>query len=261
MKILLSLNNKFFEKSPVELIRMIQELDVNNYVSGFELYIDFYDKSHIEYAKELAYLSKNNNYLLQFHGNSDYPLEDQKQYMLFLNDIAKTLEYKINVVLHPLSLDTIEDNVEKSNLYFSEILNYIYQNQLAINVSIENLNSNETPRLSKDYLTSILANNMDLSFTYDVGHEIVDYGNLTDLNPVLLNRLSNVHFHTFHFFYDHQPVGMDSDKKWVKAFRYLKTIHFDKTLVLEYDFYDLGNDFSERMINYIKCVEYIYDYI
>lgn len=198
-------------------------------------------------------------YLLQFHGDSSYSIELQEQYFNFLNDLSN--EEYINVVLHPLSLNTIQDTIKETNLYFSKLLNLIYQKHLKIKLSIENLNSITMPRLSKEYLNSILSNNMDLNFTYDIGHETVEYGKVVDLNSILIERLSNVHIHTFNIKEDHQPIGMNEHKEWIKAIQYLNYLHFDGTLVLEYDFYTLGSNFEERMINYIKCVEYIQNYI
>lgn len=259
MKILLSINHKFFEKSPKELIDSVKQIDVNNYVKGFEIYINFNDKDEVEYVKNLKFLCDKEGYLLQFHGDSSYSIELQEKYFKFLNDLSNG-QY-MNVVLHPLSLELIEDSIRETNLYFSKLLNIIYENRYKIKISIENLNSINTFRLSKDYLKSVLSNNMDLQFTYDIGHETVDYGKITDLDSILIDRLSNVHIHTFDINNDHQPIGMNDHKEWVKAIQYLNYLHFDGTLVLEYDFYTLGNDFKERMTNYIKCVEYMQNYV
>lgn len=259
MKILLSINYKFFEKTPNELVKFIKKIDVNHHIKGFEIYFDFENEEHINYIKNLSFLCKKEEYILQFHGNNSYSIEFQKEYFKFLNELVD--KKYIDVVLHPLDCDLIEDSVKETNMYFSKLLNIIYENKYKINLSIENLNSINTFRLSKDYLKSILSNNMDLQFTYDIGHETVEYGKITDLDSILIERLSNVHIHTFDKNIDHQPIGMNDHKEWVKAIQYLNYLHFDGTLVLEYDFYTLGNDFEERMMNYIKCVEYIQNYI
>lgn len=264
MKILFSINQKFYGKSAQYLIEYIKKYDTNNIIKGFEVVFDIENEFETQYIYELAHLCKKYNYILQFHGNCEYSINIQKKYIDFLNEIGKILNYKVNVVIHPQSAETIDESIEKSNYYFSEILNYIYDNNYNLEISIENLNSliNEL-RPSKDTLTPILANNIDLNFTYDVGHEIIEYGKVTDLNDILLQRITNVHFHTFKNEFDHQPVTKESlhKDKWIKTVQYLKLIHFKNTFVLEYDFNELGSNYDEKLFNYIKCAEFINQYI
>jgi hypothetical protein len=33
--------------------------------------------------------------------------------------------------------------------------------------------------------------------TYDIGHEIIDNGNITDVNEFLFEKISNIHIHTY----------------------------------------------------------------
>lgn len=47
MKLLLSINHKFFEKNPKELIEYIKKVDTNCYVKGFEIYINFNNKDEV----------------------------------------------------------------------------------------------------------------------------------------------------------------------------------------------------------------------
>lgn len=264
MKILLSLNFKLMDYTAYDLIKLIEKEDSKKIISGFEVCVDIENEERKKYVNELAILCKQNNLILQFHGDSSYELEKQKKYMDFLNNISNIVGKRINVVLHPHSEDTIEESIEKSNIYFSEILNYIYENNYNISISIENLNSMiDENRLSKGYLKSILANNMELNFTYDLGHEIVEYGEVTNLDTILLERLTNVHIHTFYNIDDHLPIKENdfNKEKWVKAIQYLNYINYDKTIVLEYDVYTLGESFEERVFNYIKCAEFISEYI
>lgn len=261
MKILFSINQKVFDNSPQDIIWILKKYDVNHTVAGFEICFDIHNENHIRYVEEMAVLCKKNNYILQFHGDSNLDIKTQKQYLKILNHIAQIMETRMPVVLHPISSDTIEKMIEQSNLYFSKILNDIYRNHLKVSISIENLNSSSVARLSKEYLKPILANNMDLNFTYDIGHEDAEYGKVIDLDPILIDRICNVHIHTFHNINDHLPIGVDSNREWIKGLQYLKTIRFENTLVLEYDIYKLGNNFDERIKNYIKGAEFLYEYL
>lgn len=47
----------------------------------------------------------------------------------------------------------------------------------------------ESVRISKNYLKSILANNIGLAFTYDAGHESIEYGELIDLEGLYIGRI------------------------------------------------------------------------
>lgn len=247
------------DNSPLELYNSIKD---KTFIKGFEVSFDLNNDLEKQYVNELIFICEQNNYILQFHGDSSRDLEYQYKYVDFINDISIKLNKRIDIVLHPISGDNLEDCIAKTNEYFSNILNYIYTNSYKINISIENLNTETTEniRLSKEYLLPILSNNIDLNFTYDIGHEIFEYGNLTDLNPVLIERLTNIHFHTFNNHEDHKAV-IKNDSNWVKAIQYLKLIKFDSTLVLEYDFYTLGETYEERINNYIESAEYINEYL
>lgn len=261
MNLMLSINKKFYDVTPVELINIIKENDKKNIVAGFEFCLTDLNEKNLAYALELNYLCKLNNYLFQIHGNCDLNMGDQFKMMDFISTLS---DNKIKVVLHSLSGDNIEEEIKNSNLYFSELLNYIYEKHYKIEISIENLNSPIELRLNKGLILAILSNNEDLYFTYDVGHEIAEYGNITDLDQIMINKLCNIHIHTFKNVNDHLPISIDEENKlkWVKALQYLKFIKYDKTLVLEYDIYQInGETLKEKIENYIEEVYFINEYI
>lgn len=263
MKILISINSKFFSKSPEQLIDLVANLDKGKCVSGFEMCIDSSSEIELNYSKKFAELCKNNNYYLQIHGNSKLSLDKQFAFMDYCQTIAMTLDYSVNIVLHPLYVGTVEDSVVKTNEYFSEVIKYIYENKYDINITIENLNSSKRERLNKEHILSILGNNEKLGFTYDIGHEIMDFGNIVDLDPILIEKLSNVHIHTHTNLIDHMLIFKKDINKaqWVKGVLYLKSIDFDNTIVLEYDFFKiLGDSYKERLKNYVESALLISQY-
>lgn len=264
MKVLLSVNNKFFEKNSFELIDYIESKDERKIIDGFELFINIENEYEKNYLFSFATICKNKNYIFQFHGDSSLSIENQKLYLDKIDELSKIIDKKINIVLHPITSVTFEEELKKTNEYFSIILNYIYMNNYNLSVSIENLNSTaKFFRLSKDYLTPILYNNMDLNFTYNVGHELIEYGKTTDLTEILKNRLINVHIHTFLNTMDHMFINDENinKEKWVKALNYLKLIKYDNTLVLEYSIDYMGNNLDEKLDNYLKCANFIEEYL
>lgn len=263
MKILLSLNDKFTKRTPRDLINLIQENDVSNSIQGFEIYLNLDNDEEVKYFEEFINLSIKNNYLIQFHSIQTEDIDKQKQYLNFYNEIAKKLDYSLKVVFHSFDIGTIEENINYTSEYMAELLNYIYINQFNLMLSIENLNARDNNRLNKEQIIKILANNNDLMFTYDIGHEILNYGNIIDLNEILISKLVNVHLHTFMYDDDHKSLySKDPNKsKWVKAILYLKSLNYHETIVLEYDLYDMiGEDYEEKLLSYIESAETIKNY-
>ena len=260
MKLLLSINNKIFDQTPDTLIKRIEDVKE---ISGFEVYIDMTKDSEREYLRRLAHLCNERNLVLQIHAcliNND-EIEDHINYYY---EIETIYNKPINVVNHPLESDNIYLAQEKTNIFFSKILNYIYEHKYRINLSIENINSmRHRMRLSKDYLIPILSNNQDSFFTYDVGHEIMEYGNLVDLSEIFIDRIINVHLHTFTAEQEHLPIKKDSPNKlmWVKAINYLREIGYDGVITLEYDMNKIGNNFDEKINGFIEEAKFMYQYI
>ncbi len=100
-------------------------------------------------------------------------------------------------------------------------------------------------------------------FTYDMGHEIIDYGHIIDLTEVEISRINNVHLHTFIYGKDHQLVYPNSNNKQtiIKCILYLKNINYNGPIVYEYDLdAAYGNDTYEKLETFIKSMEYISEY-
>jgi len=261
MKILLGLNFDFFDESPDKLIKKIKE--TKNNISGFEIYMNVEKEEKKEYLIRLAKLCNEKKLLLQIHSIINNT-SDIKKHVDFYNEISKIYNSTINIVNHSVESNNIYMAQEETNTLFSEILNYIFINKYNLKLSIENLNSVKNKvRLSKDYIMPILYNNQDLYFTYNIGHELMDYGQIVNLKPIFVERLSNVQFYNYDYNSNHKIATTNDDNKlkWVKALNYLKQIGYKNTIVLEYSAFYLGKNFDERITNYIKSAEFIYEYI
>ena len=70
MRKIMSINHKFFNVSPTELVLMSK-----NKIDGFEIYLR--NKTEYQYLNELSKLCKKENLYLQIHGNiEDNNFED-----------------------------------------------------------------------------------------------------------------------------------------------------------------------------------------
>lgn len=261
MKAIISINKKFMQYSPYELITLIK--NNSKYVEGFEIAIDFHNEFELEYLKELANYCKLNNYHFQVHGNSNLNLEEQIKFLQILEDIHDFLEYKINVVLHSIKAPTTQKSIELTAEYTSQITNTINNDKLII--SLENLNDTpEEDRLNINDITPIVANNEKLFMTYDIGHEISDCNNITDINENIISKISNVHIHTTNSIYsdgfDHKPI-FKNDINWniiMKAILFLKNNNYNNSIVFEYDLFTCpGNTIEEKIISYCQSIDYV----
>lgn len=262
MKVLMSINYKFMSKSPKELIDIIKKQ--KSHFGGFEVCININNDNEVDYLRNLAFEAHRNNLILQMHGITLDEDDKNFKYLDIVSEVSNIMQSSINIVYHSIYNQIKEKSIEDSITFFNKVNSYIKQKKYSIILSIENLNDlGEQDRLNKDDLIPILELIPDLKFTYDIGHELIDYGRITDLKEILLNRLINVHIHTFYNSYDHQILtDVDKNKiQWIKGITYLKIIGYDNTLVLEYDFNTFKYDsFEDKVIAYLKSIDLINEY-
>ena len=262
MKSILSINKKFMLFSPYELIELVKKN--SKYIDGFEIYIDYHNENEIRYLKELADYCKIYNYHFQVHGDSSLCLEEQIDFLKLLEQIYDLLGYKINVVLHSINAETNEKSIELTTDYLNEITNQIDNSKLII--SLENLNNIPfEERLNINDVLPIVANNEKIFLTYDIGHEIVDYNSVTNIDSNLINLISNVHIHSTNYDiysggFDHKPI-FKNDINWnniIKAILFLKNNDYENSIVFEYDLYACpGNNIEEKLISYCDSIDYV----
>lgn len=262
MKILMSVNYKFMNVTPKDLLEIIHMH--NSKLDGFEVCINANSESEIKYLKELAFEAHRDNLILQMHGTIYNDEATNYRYLDIINDISIIMQTNINIVYHPIYNESKEESRNISTMFLSNLLNYISLKNYKITLSLENLNDTiKQDRLNKDDLVPILEKLPNLKFTYDIGHELIDYGNITDLNSVLKERLNNVHIHTFHNTYDHQVMTDDDIHKesWIKGITYLKVINYSGAMVLEYDLNSFWFDtLQEKIIGYLASIDRITEY-
>ena len=252
MKILLSLNYKFFNLEPDKLIELIKKYDEENLISGFEIATN--SKKDELYVLKLAKIALKNEYIVNLHSPSFKNIEDAKKYLDFAVKISKIMQRKTNIVYHPINAESINESKEKTKEQIKEIMKYVEEKNCYDNIelSIENLNDiNGIKRLKKEDLIEILETQKSLKFTYDIGHEVIDGIKTEKLLNILDEKLNNIHIHTYQKNLDHYPIKNMNEQETIK--KLLEKYGDNKTVVLEYaiDYVD-GENFETKFKNYIE---------
>lgn len=259
MKILLSLNFKFFNLEPEKFIELIKKYDEENLISGFEIATN--SKKDELYVLRFAKVALKNKYIINLHSPSFENIEEAKEYLNFAVEISKITKRKTNIVYHPISANSINESKEKTKEQVKEIMQYIEDKKYYNNVelSIENLNDiNGITRLKKEDLIEILEQQKSLKFTYDIGHEIIDGIKTEELVNILDERLNNIHMHTYQKDLDHYPINNIDEYKLIKEL--LEKYGENKTVVLEYALdYIEGKNFETKLKNYVESAKIIKD--
>lgn len=257
MKSLISINDKFMEVNPKRLIELVKE---SKYTDGVEAYINLNNPFEMKYLDDLVFEINKNNLILQIHGNSRESLEDQIKYIKKLESYSDILGYPIVLTLHSVYDEDKDVSIEKTIEYFSDLLKNINSNKIII--SIENLNdADNMDRLEKECIRPIILNDEKIFFTYDIGHELADYGNITALDKYMIEDIRNIHIHTNNGKgVDHRPI-YKNDIHWnelMKGLIFLINNKYEYNIVYEYDLNACyGNNIEEKIKDYLKSIDYV----
>ena len=256
MKSLISVNYKFMEINPKRLVELICD---TKYVKGIEIYVDNSNTNELKYLDDLVFEIKKNNLILQIHGDSTLSLVDQIKFIKKLEEYSKYLGYPIVLTLHSIYDYDTNESINKTITYLQDVVNNIDNNKVII--SLENLNDIPNyDRLEKEYITPIILNDEKVYFTYDIGHEIINYGKIIDLNKYLIEEIKNIHLHTMNNGIDHMPI-YKNDQYWnliVKALTYLINNKYSGGIVYEYDLNRCyGNTIEEKIIDYLNSIDFV----
>ena len=257
MNSLMSINFKYMELSPKELIELVLE---SKYCKGVELCIDNDSPIEEKYLDELIHEIQRNNLILQIHGDSRLSIEEQVKYFKQLENYSDILGYPINITLHSIYDEDREKSIKLTTDYFNELLDNTNTDKLVI--CLENLNDDgPMDRLEKETIEPIILNDDRLFMTYDIGHEIADWGNVTDVNGYLLSEIRNIHIHTYsEAGIDHQPIYRDS-LHWqevLKGLLFLINSDYKYNVVYEYDLYECHGDTTrDKIKDYLNSIDLV----
>lgn len=256
MKSLISINSKFMDISPKRIVELIKEY---KYTEGIEACFDYENEAEMKYLYDLIYEMKKSDLILQIHADSKLPLDKQILYMKELEKYSDTLGYPIIVTIHTVYDPDKDTSLNKSILYLGELVKNIDNSKIII--GLENLNDSKgLDRLEKEYIRPMILNDEKIYFTYDIGHELFDYGNIINVDKYLIEDLVNIHLHTHHATKDHQPI-YENDTYWndiMKGLIFLINNKYSGNIVYEYDLYDcIGEAKEEKIRDYLKSIDLV----
>ena len=257
MKSLMSVNSKFMLLNPSELVKLILN---SKYTKGIEMYINIDSEFHQKYLDDLVFEIKKYNLILQIHGDVEIDFDKQLEYMKKLEKYSDYLGYPIVVTLHTIYDENKEKSLIKTREYIGNLINNINNNKLII--ALENLNdARGYTRLGKEEIETTILNNDNLFFTYDIGHEIANYGKITNVNDYLIEEIRNVHIHSNNNQgNDHWPIYKD-DSHWneiIKGLIYLINNKYQYNIVYEYALeYCRGETTKEKIIDYLTSIDFV----
>lgn len=264
MKALMSINWKFMNVIPSELVTFIK--NNSKYCQGIEINVDYNKPNEVNYLKELAFVCKKEDFHLQIHANSNLDIDKQLEYMHMLESLSDMLDYKINVVLHSIYDDIVEESIHKTIDYLNQVLDNVDNNKLTI--TLENLNSlHKEYRLNKHDITEIILNDDRLFFTYDIGHDLIENGGITDIDEYLVKEIANVHIHTYNYdsfsdCFDHKLIFKD-DPHWnqlLKGIQFLKINHYEGPIVYEYALdFCIGYSIYDKIKYFLSSLDYVHE--
>ena len=256
MKSLISINRKFMEISPHELVELINN---SKYTDGVEIYVDISQPVEKQYLANLVSELKTNNLILQVHGDIEVEINQQLNFIKVLENYSSFLGYPILLTLHTIYDQDMEISLQKTAEYINYLVNNI-DNKIIF--CLENLNDlGGYDRPNKKDIKELVSHDDDLFFTYDIGHEIVEHGRITDLNENMVAEIKNIHLHSFNSDgLDHCPI-YQNDLHWDKVIRglkFLKTNNYDNNIVFEYDlYYCHGKTLKDKIVDYLKSIDFV----
>ena len=241
-----------------QVLEKIEKYDKTHKIAGIEI-----ASKDFETMKKAVEFSIKHNYIFQCHAPKISTNEELLEYLSNVGKLAKILNKKINIVFHSKEDDNLKIAKLNTINLLNTIFNYIKENNLNISISLENLNyQHNHDRINVDKIDSILSEFDDVNFTYDIGHDIFDNHNYTKLSKLQLKKLNNIHIHNVCNNKDHCEITPTCDyiTQLRDSVKYLKSINYEKSIVLETGFNNYpGNNYEEKLINYIKSFEKIED--
>ncbi|KDR96251.1 Sugar phosphate isomerase/epimerase [Peptoclostridium litorale DSM 5388] len=235
MNFLISINHIGFDCAPEMLVQIMKCADISNAVDGIELNVDVFCEFERAYMERMARTLKEEGMILQVHApNPEGHFNDREKIarmLRFYNEIAGIMGGKVDVVFHPMSGHSEMEAVKNTAEYVNMLLHEIDSKGLAINPSLENLNSTKNHiRLGTNHISSIIKNS-HMGLCWDIGHEVASNNHSYRLEKGLESRISNIHIHDVQGS-DHCPF-YHFNTDFIKAMKYLDSMGYENSVVLE----------------------------
>lgn len=256
MKSLISINSLFMSLSPKELVHLILE---SKYTKGVEACIDASNVNELKYLDELAFELQKNHLILQIHGEIMLDMDKQLEFFKKIEEYSDLFHEPIIVTMHSFCDEDSKLAIEKTVEYLSFLMKSIDCNKVVL--CLENLNdTKEFTRLGKEEIQTTILNDEKIYFTYDIGHEIADFGQITDLDSYMIEEIFNVHLHSDNKGVNHLPI-YKNDPHWneiLKALTFLINHHYAHNIVYEYGLPNCrGNTAEEKVKDYLESIDFV----
>jgi hypothetical protein len=114
-------------------------------------------------------------------------------------------------------------------------------------------------RLKKEDLSKVVENE-DLFLTYDMGHELEEFGKINYPDNHIFNKIRNIHIHDSNDGIDHYPIYNSSINFNIilNGIKYLKDNNYKYNIVYEYDLYKCSGDtIIDKVKDYLNSIENI----
>lgn len=243
--------------TPFELVNLIK---TSKHTKGIEAAIDYDNEFQRNYLDDLIFEVKKNDLILQIHADSSLEINKQIEFMKKLEQYSDELGYPIVVTIHTVYDEDREVSLQKSKEYLHEIIDNIDNDKIII--SVENLNdARGYIRLGKEDIVRTVVGDSRLFCTYDIGHEIADFGDIVDINPYMLEEVRNVHIHSNdNQGNDHCPI-YKGDIHWneiTKGLLFLMKNNYQYNIVYEYALeYCNGEDTKAKILDYLASIDFV----
>ena len=122
MTSLISINYKFMSLTTKRLIELINN---SKSCKGVEIYIDYNKQEEIDYLDKLVYDLKQNDLILQVHGEIELDYDKQLEYIKKLESYSDFLGYPIVLTMHTIFDSNPEVSIQKTIDYISRLKNDI----------------------------------------------------------------------------------------------------------------------------------------
>lgn len=255
MKLLLSINKKFFEVNMKSLFDLIDKKDETKAIDGIELFIDSLTDANENMATLIAKKLKERNLKLQLHATAlSKDVLAQYEFLKLYHKLAKIMDEKISVVYHPFESENIEDSRYLTNIIMKRIKMHIEDRKYDLTVTLENLDDVDgLKRLKLEDIYKIVKAVNGIGITYDIGHEVLENTCTYTIDSKYKGKIKNIHLHDItvnglpHAPFYAKKTDID------KVAKLLKSIDYKGNIVAEISLdYLRGNTYQEKLQEYLE---------
>ena len=259
MKLLLSVNKKFYEVNMKGIFDLIDKKDLDHAIGGIELYIDTLKEYEVEMAVLIAKKLKERKMKLQIHATKlEKDVLKQYEYLKLYHKLSQIMEEKILVVYHPFEEKDKETEIYLTSIAMKRLNMHIEDRKYNLKLTLENLDDmGEMKRLKLEDVYNIAKKIPNVGLTYDIGHEVVEGRCKYELDKKYIGRIKNIHLHDISLTgVPHYPFYAKKTQI-KKVIKLLKEIDYKGNIVLEIALdYLRGNTYEEKLEEYLN--EFIY---